>query len=170
MAIYGEGRGIDLTFGLEAKARTTTAQYMCVGQVPGTTSTDYLVGICGASNVIGDPTGTASFFIGVLQSFPSSTCDHGTVRMMGVGKVTCAESISSGSYVMPYFGASTTTRIGQICQIDDGVTNSGATMSITSQITVLGRALESGSTGTVISVFINPQLYDRSLIGTIGIT
>jgi hypothetical protein len=35
---------------------------------------------------------------------------------------------------------------------------------------VLGRALSNGSTNSVISVFVNPQLYDMALVGSLAVT
>jgi hypothetical protein len=71
---------------------------------------------------------------------------------------------------MAYWGVSTTTMAGRIVQVDNGVTITAYGSTISAQCVILGRALESGVTGTVISVFVNPQLYDLSLVGSISIT
>ena len=171
MAIGANGREYDITLIADSSVKTSTSQYMCVGFAPGSsTSLDRVVGICGAGGTLGDATTTADHCIGVNQSYLSSGSQECNVRLMGVSKVVCAESIGAGVMVMPYWGISTTTQIGRIVAVDNGVTVSSATHSISAQVVLLGRALESGSTGTVISVFVNPQLYDRSLVGTIGIT
>jgi hypothetical protein len=171
MAIYGAGQSFDYTFKVTDELKTTTSQFKCVGIVPGTTTqADFTVNLCGVSNSIGGATCTAFHCIGINQSYLSSGSDTCVVRMFGISKVTCAESIPAGAFVMPYWGISTTTMPGRIVCIDDGVTQSAAGASIAAHCVVLGRALESGSTGTVISVFVNPHMYDLSFIGTIGIT
>lgn len=170
MAIYGNGRDYDITLKPDSTMRTTTAQYMCVGMVPGTTTVDRTVERSGDTGTVGGPTQTAFHFIGVNQSYLSSGSEECSVRVFGVSKVSCAESITAGEYVMAYWGASSTTRGGQIVAVEDGITVSSATHSISAHVTIVGRALEDGSTGTVISVFVNPSLYDLSLVGTIGIT
>ena len=94
--------------------------------------------------------------------------------MFGVSKAVCAESIACGMPVFAYgaigAAASTTTMAGRIAQLDNGVTITAYGATISSQFYVLGRALESGSTGTVISVFVNPTLYDRQLGGSVATT
>lgn len=182
MAITGNGFELDVTFQAGAQLRTSTAsggngtmQYRCVGFAPGTTTNaDRTVDLSGHTGTIAEPTATAAYCIGVNQTMMSANSEHCTVRMFGVSKVVCAESITAGLFVLPYAGAgaaaSTTTMAGRVVQLDNGITITAYGATISSQCVVLGRALESGSTGTVISVFVNPQLYDRNLVGTIGTT
>lgn len=170
MAISGNGREYDITLIPEAVMRTTTSQYHCVGMVAGTTTVDRAVGICGATGTGGTPTSTAYHAIGINQSYLSSGSESCDIRMFGVSKATCAESITTGEFVMAYWGISTSAMRGKIVAVDNGVTCTVATASVTSHTVILGRALEAGSTNTVISVFVNPQLYDNQLVGSIGIT
>lgn len=171
MAINANGREYDVTFKAGDKMLTTTSQYKCCSLTPDTTTSyDRTVEMCGQSGTNIDATMSSDFCIGINQTYLSAGSDCCSVRLFGVSKAYCAESISSGSFVAAYSGVSTTTMNGRIMQIDNGVTVSSATHSICAQMVILGRALENGSTGTVISVFINTQLYDRSLVGTIGIT
>lgn len=170
MAVYGLGNGIDMTFKLASGnvLATTTSQYKLVSFVPGTSTVgDFQVDMAGATGA-SDATASAFYCIGVNQSYLSSGSQECTVRLLGVSKVVCAESIAAGSFVMAYWGSSLTSRIGTIVQVDNGVSCACATTSITSQMVILGRAFEDGSTGTVISVFVNPQLYDAALVGSIG--
>lgn len=169
MAIHGNGREYDIPFLAGTTLKTTTTQYLIVAMVPATTTADRTVELAGIAG-IGSATQTAFKALGINQSFLSAGSDQCSVRLFGVSKAVCAQSISAGEYVMPYWGVSTTTMSGRIVAVDDGVSCSAATMSVTSQVTILGRALESGSTGTVISVFVNPQLYDLNLVGSISIT
>lgn len=179
---HGQGREYDVTFLADSSLKTSTAsggngtmQYRVVGFAPGTsTNTDKYVGLAGNTGTLAEPTATAAFAIGINQTMMSANAMHCDVRMFGVSKAVCAESIAAGSYILAYGGAgaaaSTTTMAGRIVAVDDGVTCTVYGQTVTSQCTVLGRALEDGSTGTVISVFVNPQLYDRGLIGSIATT
>jgi enoyl reductase-like protein len=84
--------------------------------------------------------------------------------MFGVSKAVAHASVTAGDWIIPYFAATTiSTFAGRVVALADGGSVSVATQSIASHICVLGRALEDGSTGTVISVFLNPQLYDKNL-------
>ncbi len=182
MAISGNGREYDITFLADSSLQTSTAsggngtmQYRCVGFSPGTsTQTDRLVGLCANTGTLSEPTATGEYVIGINQTMMSANAAELSVRMFGVSKAVCAQSIGAGNYVMAYGGASglasTTTMAGRIVQVDNGVTGTAYGQTITAQTTILGRALEDGSTGTVISIMINPQLYDKNLVGTIATT
>lgn len=172
MAIYGVGGSVDITFIPDAAMLTTTSQFKVVGLAPTTTATDKTVAVSGATgtSVTIEPTSTAYYAIGVNQSYLSAGSADCTVRIFGVSKVTCAETVTAGHFVMAYWGASTTTMAGRVVQVDNGVTITAYGGSVSSQCVILGRALESGITGSVISVFVNPQLYDMSLVGSISIT
>lgn len=172
MAIGATGREYDLSFKLLASSglNTTTSQYACVGLIANTTTAaERSVQICGAT-YSADATNAAFYCIGVNQSYLSASSGECTVRMFGVSKVICAQSVSVGDMVMPYWGISTTTMPGRVVVVDNAVTTTVFGQTVTSHCVILGRALESGSTGTVISVFVNPQLYEFSLVGSISIT
>lgn len=171
--IHGDGFGLDSTFLADSSLKTTTSQYKCVGFAPGTsTNADKYVALSGHTGTLAEPTLPAAYFIGINQSYMSANSTHCTVRLFGFSKAYCAESIAAGSYVLAYGAASgaasTTTMAGRIIQLDNGVSCGGH--SITNITTIAGRALEDGSTGTVITVLINPQVYDSNLVGTIGTT
>jgi hypothetical protein len=163
MAISGNGNEYDITLLAGASVRTSTSQYLCVGAGATTTSGNKTVYITNDSVTAG--TANAYAFVGVNQTGAmSSGSINCNVRMFGVSKVKCASSITEWGYVESYNGASTTTFRGHIQEIANGSSVSAATMSISSHTTVIGRALESGSTNSVISVLVNPQLWDRNLI------
>lgn len=168
MAIYGNGNDYDITFKAEANLKTTTSQYKCVSMIPGTsTAYNRTVQMCFNTGVSANSQTIASYFvIGVNQTYMSSNSDSCNVRVFGVSKAECAVSIGAGQFVCAYAGASTTSRIGTICPVTEGVSMGGA--SISAHRVILGRALENGSTGTVISIFVNPVLADIGTLGTIG--
>lgn len=165
MSVKGTGREYDMTFKLDGTLKTTTAQYRIVSMIPGTTgNADLTVQLANDTGTAAEPTAASYYGIGILQSYPSASSEQGTVRLFGVSKAYCAESITAGEIITAYYGTPTTTASGGISAVDSGVSVSVATASIASHIIILGRALEKGSTGTVISVFLNPSLYDNNLI------
>ena len=180
--MIGNGREYDITFKADSSLKTSTAsggnatmEYRVVGFAPGTsTNSDRYVGLAGNTGTLSEPTATAAYAVGINQTMMSSSAEYCSVRLFGVSKAVCAESIAAGMFVLAYGGAgaaaSTTTMAGRIVSVDNGVSCGSYGQTVTSQCTVLGRALEDGSTGTVISVFVNPQLYDRNLIGSIATT
>jgi hypothetical protein len=168
--IYGDGFALDKTFKLEASLKTTTSQFKCVAMVPGsTTTTDFQVTLCGQTSTAADATAASFHCIGILQTYHSANSSEGTVRMFGISKAICAHSITAGNFIMPYYGISTTSRDGTVVEIING-TSSAYGMTLASHCVVLGRALEKGVTGTVITVFINPQMYDAQLVGSLAMT
>ena len=168
MAISGNGREYDITFIPGSDLLTTTSQFLVVGMAPTSTVANRTVFLAGSGGV--GATMCADGAIGINQTMLSSGSLDCSIRMFGVSKAVCAESIAAGAFVMAYWGVSTTTMAGKIVQVDNAVTITAATASISAQTVILGRALENGSTNSVISVFVNPQLYDRSLVGSINIT
>jgi hypothetical protein len=156
MAVMGTGQSYIRTFAPGAQIKTSTSQYLLVGMVPATTSSDFTVELCGQTNTVGTPTATSRFCIGANQSYLSSGSKECAVTMFGEAKIKCADSITAGEIVVAYEGVSTTTMAGRISALDAGVSVTVATQSVSSYRYIVGRALESGSTGTVIDVFINP--------------
>jgi len=182
MAISGNGREYDITFLAGAKMRTSTMsggngtmQYRAVGFAPDTsTQTDRLVDLSGGTSTLAEPTITAAQVLGINQTMMSANSQECSVRMFGISKAVCAQSIGCGFPVAAYGGigggASTTTQAGRIIQLDLNVSCTAYGMTVSSNFYVLGRALESGSTGTVISIMVNPTLHDRQLAGTVTTT
>ena len=168
MAISGNGREYDITFACEDKLKTTTSQYMCVCLAATTTSIGGTAGLCGATNTASqNPTMSANYCIGVNQTFLSSSSDCCQVRLFGVSKVQCACTVTAGRFVQAYRGASL-TRAGQIIPLNqDGGTCAGYGVTATAITVVVGRALESGITDSMIHIFVNPTLWDASLVGSI---
>ena len=169
MAVSGNGMEYDITFQLDANLKTTTSLNKVVGLVAGTTTVSRFVGESCDTGTYGTPTATANHAIGILQSPAgqySAGSDYGPVRLFGVSKAICADSVTAGGFVRAYQGISVTTMVGRIVEVSDAVTCSAATQSITSHTVILGRALESGQTGSVISVFLNPQMYDNNLVAS----
>lgn len=163
-AINGIGKEYDITMNPGANLLTTTSQFSLVSLVGGTSTADRTVELCGNTGTYGTPTAASYFAIGVNQSYLSASSVDCSVRLFGISKVVCAASIPAGSFIKAYSGVSTTTMAGRVVAIANGASISVATASISAQMCVVGRALESGSTGTVISAFINPQIYDQNLI------
>lgn len=182
MAISGNGREYDVTFLADSSLQTSTAaggngtmQYRVVGFAPGTTTAaDRTVGIAGGTGTMAEPTAPAAHCLGINQTMMSCLSTECSVRMLGVSKAVCAESVGAGYPVAAYGaiggGASTTTMKGRIIQVDLAVSCTAYGATVSSNFYILGRALESGSTGTVISVFVNPTLHDRQLAGTVTTT
>jgi len=173
MAIKGIGKEYDLSGDIANNLKTTTSQYRCVSLSGNTAGSDWTFDA--ARTGTSDFTDAAMSVIGVNQTYLSSGAETACIRVFGVGKCICAESIAAGSWVAGYYGVSTATMWGKIIQLDNGASGcSGYTGSAagtqSNHITVVGRALENGSTNSVVAVMINPQLYDMSLVGSIGIT
>jgi len=163
----GIGREYDVPFKIGANLKTTTSQYMAVAMVPGTsTAVDWTVEGASNSATVGVATSTARHAIGICQDALSAGSTRCTVRMFGLSKVICGDSITAGEWICADWGVSATIVEGGVVAVDDAVTCSAATQSITSHVTILGRALEKGSTNTVITAFINPQLYDNNLVAS----
>jgi len=166
MAISGDGFALDKTFKLDDNLKTTTSQYKIVSMVAGTSANaDLTVQQACATGTGGVPTAASRYAIGVLQTYQSAGSLIGSVRMFGIAKVKVAASVTAGEFLRAYDGAITTTAAGFAQPVANGLSVTAATMSVTAQNVILGRAMEDGSTGTVISIFLNPQLYDRNLIG-----
>lgn len=156
MAIYGNGLEYDITMDAGASVRTSTSQYLCVGAGETTTSADKTAYITNDSTTAG--TANAYYFVGINQtgamSASSTKC---RVRMFGQSKAICAASVPAFSFVAAYRGVSTTTRRGQIETVGYGQTQT-ANITATNMV-IVGRALEDGSTNSVIDVFVNPTPY-----------
>lgn len=163
MAISGIGGEYDPTLKAGSTVQTTTSQYLCMGAGMTTTSVDWTACLTNDSTAAG--TQNAYGFIGINQTGAmSSGSESCKCRMFGYSKAKCASSVAAWSFVEAYIGVSTTTFRGHIQQIDNSVSIVAATMSISAQTVVIGRALEDGSTNSVITVFVNPSMYDRSLL------
>lgn len=156
MAITGVGLEYDITLDAGASLRTTTSQYLCVGAGETTTSDDWTAYVTNDSTTAG--TINAYYFVGINQTGAmSATSTKARIRIFGISKAICACSVPAWSFVAAYRGVSTTTRRGQIEPVGYGVTQ---TANITStNMVIVGRALEDGSTNSVISVFVNPTPY-----------
>ncbi len=161
MAIGGTGQFFDVTLKAGASVKTSTSQFLCVGAGWTSTSTDWTALITNDSVTAG--TINAHAFVGVNQSGAMSAGSESmNVRMAGVGKVKCAASVQAWSFVECYNGASTTTFRGHVQQIAAGETFTAMTTS--AHMVVVGRAFESGSTNSVITIMIMPTLYERNLV------
>lgn len=155
-AIHSIGVPYDVAAKVGSSLATTTSQYAVVGILAETTTADFTVAMTGGT--AGTTTGYCA--IGICQTYLSASAQDCQVRLLGVSKAICASSISAGQFVKAYAGASTTSRVGNIEAIAaTGASITGANHSVTAYQVVLGRALEKGSTGTVISIMVNPQLY-----------
>jgi hypothetical protein len=165
MAIGGNGQSVDVAFQLGAQLKTSTSQYKTVAIAGQTTSADFTVELTGQTNTVATPTAASRSAIGVMQEYNSAGSTQANVRLFGVSKVVCADSVTAGDFLVSYEGISTTTMAGRVVAIAPGLSTLAGTTSITSFRVVLGRALESGQTNTVISAFINPQFISTFDVG-----
>jgi len=161
-AIMGNGNEVDMNMKCSDQMKTSTTQYLLVGLAPTSTNADF-TGYLTDNGVALNDTMTAYHALGFNQTYLSATSEVMRVRMFGIAKAKCASAIVAGDFLIGYTGISTTTFAGHIEAIVAGSCTM-ATASITSFRVVLGRALEDGTTNTVIQIFANPQLYDSNLI------
>ena len=152
MAIKGTGREYDITFNASSALRTTTSQYRVVGVGGTTTNADSTVYLANGGSALNNTT-TARWAIGINQTYMSSTADNCAVRLFGVSKAVCAASVGSGDFVTASIADTSTANSGRITPYTPGTV-----LTSTAGNVVIGRALETGSTGTVISVFVNPAV------------
>jgi hypothetical protein len=149
MAISGNGREYDITMKCGGGVNTSTSQYRVVGMGYDTTSADWTAYMTDYNTALSD-TMTSRGALGIQQDYLSSSSEYCTVRIHGLSKAYCAGSVSAGDFVRAYEGTSVTSRFGNI-----------VTLALTTTITtgiILGRALEDGSTGTVITVLLQPNV------------
>ena len=130
MAVYGIGREYDLSLKAGSTAQTTTSQYKTVA-------------ISAANEASIVATATALTAIGINQSYLSTGSESLSARVAGVSKAVCNASITAGQFVQSAI---------------DGSGKVDPYSTITAEGVVLGMALETGSTNTVISVNLQPQL------------
>lgn len=163
MALRGNGNDFDVSFKIHASVATSTAQYKLVGMESSTTTEDFTVAITDAGAAIAD-TGTARAAVGIVQTFPSAGSTEVSVRLHGLSKARCAAAVTAGDFVSAYEGISTTAFSGHIVPFVASAYATSVSISITTvavaQAVVIGRALEDGTTNTVISIYVNPQLQE----------
>jgi hypothetical protein len=164
MALSGTGKECDISYLAGSSLKTTTSQYRVCGVEDTSTSADFTAYLTGAGSTPAS-TITSRSAIGINQTHLSATANECAVRVLGISKAVCAASIAAGAFIVAYEGASTTTRAGQIVAVTESVFPTSVVLSMTSlavaRQVVLGRAMEDGSTNTVISVLLNPQLYSQ---------
>jgi hypothetical protein len=154
-----KGPGYDITMKAGTSVCTVTSEFLCVGAGETTTSGNRTVYVTNDSTTAG--TANALNVVGINQTRAmSSNSDYCAVRVFGQSKAVCAHSITEFAWVCAYRGVSTTTRRGQIEAVGFAETQ---TSNITAtNFTILGRALESGSTNSVIDVFVQPVPYPEN--------
>ncbi len=166
MSRHGNGRDIDITLTPATKMATTASQYHLVGIVGNTTSAQGYGYMCNAATTL-ERTSTCRHAIGINQTYLSASAETMQVRTFGISKAVCESTITAGDWVVPYEGISTTSHRGHILSLnlenETNVTCSTYGISICAYGVVLGRALQSGITNTVIEIILNPQLYDVQL-------
>ena len=154
MAIKGNGNDYDFSLLAGSSLQTTTSQYLVCGMEPTTTSADFTAYLANGGAALSSSI-TARYAIGIVQSYPSSTSDAVTVRRRGISKAKCAQVVKAGEPVVAYEGASTTTFAGYISPLAYADLAAAETLTTDFKI-ILGQALESGQTGTVISILLDP--------------
>ena len=161
---FGNGSGIDISGKPGTELKTSTSQYLVVGIQGATTSADRTFYLANAGGTLEDTT-TARNAIGINQSNMLSTGSEAChIRIMGLAKAKCAASVTAGDWIKAYEGASTTTFRGHVDSVLSGLSITVATASISSQMTILGKALADGSTNSVIEVMLMPQMYDTQFV------
>jgi hypothetical protein len=169
MAIGGNGQGIDVSMKVGSQLKTSTvgnynSEYLVVGMQPNTTTVDWTCYLANNATTLSD-TQAAYHPIGVNQTHMSAAATECMVRTHGISKVRCAGSVAAGDLLVCYDGVSTTTFPGYVVSLSlaDETNVTCATYGATVAVfyCILGRALEDGSTNTVISAIINPTPYDR---------
>ena len=119
--------GLDKTFRAGGNYATTTSQYEPV--------------FLSAANTVSTANTSTNVFLGVLQNKPASG-SSANVRILGTTKIRIDASVTAGDLIG--FGASAAVSI-----INTAVTT-------TARQSVIGIALETGSTNTIIEVLIQP--------------
>jgi len=161
MALKGTGSDLDISLKAGSSLKTTTAQFKVCGMENSSTTDDFTAYMADAGAAVSN-TNTARRAIGIVQTYPSSGSAEVSVRIHGLSKAVCAGSVSAGDFVAAYEGASTTTFPGHIVRA-----NAAAETVLTTTVAkvILGRALETGQTNSVISVFVNPAPYPLNAAG-----
>lgn len=150
MAIHGNGNEYDLTMKCGGGVNTSTSQYKVVGMGWETTTACWTAYMANYNTALAD-TMTAGGALGIQQDFLSATSEYCHVRVFGLSKAICASSIAAGDFVAAYEGASMTLHFGDIATLGIGTT-------ISAERVILGRALEDGSSNTVITILVQPSL------------
>lgn len=139
------GPGFDLSFTPGSRVATTTAQFSWV-------CGDMTAGVNYTPNV--PNTTTALLYpVGVLQSGNNSAnTAQISVRVSGVSAVNCADTCQAFAWL----------RLSTLGSVMQATLTSGATATITTaaitNIALVGQALESGVTGSVIEMVIRPYV------------
>lgn len=139
------GPGFDLGFTPGTRALTTTAQFMWVygDQTAGTSYTPN----------VPNTTTALLYPVGVVQSGNlSAGSNQMTVRVAGVTAVNCADTCLAFAWLR----GNTTGSVMQ-ATLTSGATATITTAAITN-IALLGQALETGVTGSVIEMLIRPYV------------
>jgi len=155
MAIKGNGMDYDLSMNAGSSLQTSTAQYKVCGLSATSTSADFTAYMTNNGAALSN-SNTARYAIGIVQSYPSTGSEVVTVRRRGISKAVCAEAVKAGDAVVAYEGASTTTFAGCISPLVFADLAAAETLTTDFKI-ILGQALESGSTNTVISILLDPS-------------
>lgn len=133
----------DHTFLAHASLLTTTSQYRCVGFLDG--GADFTVYLANTTTV--QPMGVNQT---LLSSSAEALC---TVRLLGISKVFAAASVNAGHFV---------TRSGEGLVLGRLSGLTGTAVSTTSEITILGQALQTGITNQAITIFVNPSRQEKN--------
>ena len=160
-AIMGNGKEYDLNMKCSDQMKTSTSQYLLVGIAPTSSNADF-TGYLTDNGVALNNSMTAQYAIGINQTYLSATSEVMRVRTFGLAKAKCAAAIVAGDFVKAYRGVSTTTFAGHLIAATPAGTTTGLTAGSFS--VVLGRAMEDGTTNTVIQVLFNPQVYPDALL------
>jgi len=148
MAGFGTTFGQDYTMKGSAATLTTTSQWLVCTPATVTGNADFTVDI---TNTI-----TAHHrLVGVLQSYPSAGSSTVLVRMTGISRAICSDSVECMQWVK-------IDSTGTIKQVTEGTAATFTTANVT-LVGILGMALENGQTSQTILVDLRPQISTYNL-------
>lgn len=132
MAFTGNGQETRISLKVGSTAATTTSQY----------KTCYISAALTGSVV----NTTTNYPIGIIDSYQSASSAVMQVIVHGPAKVYCAASVTAGDTVYSDGAGAVQTR-------------TSAATTTTQDSDQLGWAMESGSTNSAITIFVNPVKY-----------
>lgn len=148
-ALTGPGV-LDITLKLGSEAKTTTAQYKAVAMDPTSTTGDFTANFPVTTAALNAP-------VGIIQNYITANASSAQVRVLGISKAYCYDSIVAGAPVAMALKTAGGAYTGYIV----AAAPSGAWTGTGTVTRALGWAL-SGSTGatctgSAISVLLNPH-------------
>lgn len=143
MTNFGTTFGQDYTFKITDVTKTVTSQYKVCFPNTVTSASDFTVDVSGTTTVHHRP-------VGIIQSCPDANSDVATVRMTGISRAVCSDSVEAFEWV-------TTDSTGTIRDVVHGTELTITTAAIV-KTAILGLSLETGETEQTILIDLRPHL------------